>query len=146
MGAGQFLRDYRRSTKTRKALAHRKMVLQRKQKAQTRSMKVHLPQIKQDRSPFKQVSHGRLVALVDHSKEQGLKKLYTKCELEKLCSAYGIDCRSSWNKSKLAQELSSSIRSNTYIPVFQVLNEFTVNAVPNDHNQQAIPRLILRLA
>ena len=48
MGAGQFLRDFRRDYHLRKSLAHRKAVLQRKEKANERRMKVPLKEIEQD--------------------------------------------------------------------------------------------------
>lgn len=144
MGAGQFLRDYRRTTKLKKAMAHRKTVLQRKQKAKTKSLKVHIPQIQQDRTPFKQTSHGRLITLLEHSKERGMQKIYTKMELMKLCSAYAINVRTSWNKSKLMQELASAIRANTNIPSPQLINEYTI-CPPAIEDRNAVPRVRIRV-
>ena len=42
MGAGQFLRDFRRDYHIKKSLAHRKAVRQRKDKADEKRMKVQL--------------------------------------------------------------------------------------------------------
>ena len=57
MGAGQFLRDFRRDYHIKKSLAHRKTVLIRKEKDKGRRMKVYLSQIEQDRSHRKRSSH-----------------------------------------------------------------------------------------
>ena len=65
MGAGQFLRDFRRDFQIKKSLAHRKEVLEKKKKAEENKMKVHLPEIEQDRSTGKKMSHVRLLALVN---------------------------------------------------------------------------------
>ena len=54
MGAGQFLRDYRRHYHIQKSMAHRKAVLQ--SKAKEKKMKVNLEQIEQDRSVRKRCS------------------------------------------------------------------------------------------
>jgi hypothetical protein len=48
MGAGQFLRDFRRDFHIKKFLAHRKAVMERKEKAREKQMKVQLPEIEQD--------------------------------------------------------------------------------------------------
>ena len=53
MGAGQFLRDFRRDYHLQKSLAHRKSVLVRKEKLCKKQMKVHLAVISHDRSPGK---------------------------------------------------------------------------------------------
>jgi hypothetical protein len=59
MGAGQFFRDYRRAYYIQKSMAHRKVVLQRKEKAKKRKMKVLLKQIEEDKSVCKRRSHIR---------------------------------------------------------------------------------------
>ena len=78
MGAGQFLRDFRKDYHVRKSLAHRKAITQKKEKANEKRMKVHLQQIEQDRTPGKKVSHIRLLSLVNELKECGLARLYSK--------------------------------------------------------------------
>ena len=78
MGAGQFLRDFRRDYHLKKSLAHRKAVSQRKEKAEEKRMKVHMQQIEQDRSPSKKYSHVRLLSLVNELGYRGLVRLYAK--------------------------------------------------------------------
>jgi hypothetical protein len=65
----------------KKSLAHRKEVMEKKKKAEENQMKVHLPEIEQDRSASKKVSHIRLLALVNKLGEGGLKHLYKKNDL-----------------------------------------------------------------
>ena len=129
MGAGQFLRDFRRSSKIKRAAAHRKQVLQRKEKAATRKMKVQLPQIELDKSPNKQTSHAGLTTLLENSGEKGFQKVYTKAELLKLCQGYGVDFRASWNKQKLTELLATAIRGHVHIPVHHVFSNFTCETV-----------------
>ena len=57
MGAGQFLRDFRRDYHIQKSLAHRKSLMVRKEKSRKRQMKVHLAAIGQDRSRKESVAH-----------------------------------------------------------------------------------------
>ena len=76
MGAGQFLRDFRRDYHLKKSLAHRKSLMVRKEKARRREMKVKLVHISHDKSPRKKVSHTKLLALVDELKVDGLVSLY----------------------------------------------------------------------
>ena len=71
MGAGQFLRDFRRDFRLKKAMAHRKALLARKEKAEELRQKVDLAEIKKDKSPNKKSSHVRLVALPTQLKEVG---------------------------------------------------------------------------
>ncbi|XP_028412433.1 uncharacterized protein LOC114543612 [Dendronephthya gigantea] len=133
MGAGQFLRDLRRDFQIKKTMAHRKAVLERREKARQKRMKVNVPEIEQDRSPGKEVSHTRLVALVKQVKCNGMVQLYKKKELQKLCSSY--DCRflAKWNKTKLANELCRAIQSHSIMPCPQITSMFVV-----DHNQNSV--------
>ena len=84
MGAGQFLRDFRKEYQLKKSLAHRKAVLQRAEKAKRKKMKLHIPQIEQDKSNSKQLSHLKLCSLVNEVKTEGVKALYSKKELQQL--------------------------------------------------------------
>jgi hypothetical protein len=79
--------------------------MERKEKAREKQMKVQLPEIEQDWSPGKHISHTRLLALVSQLKFKGIVRLYKKKELQKLCSAYGCCYLAKWNKVKLADEL-----------------------------------------
>lgn len=139
MGAGQFLRDFRKDYHLEKTLAHRKSIMQKKERASKRKMKVHFAQIDHDSSKGKRISHLRLSALVGELKAEGLKTLYQKKELQKLCNAYNVRYLSRWNKDKLANDLSQAIMRNDAIPAFQVLSfyraellgEEQANMVPN---------------
>lgn len=111
MAANQFLRDFRRDFQIKKSTAHRKAVMERKEKARHEQMKVNLFEIKQDRSHGKEVSHTRLVALVNQVKSNGMVRLYKKSELHKLCSSYGCHYLAKWNKTKSANELCRAIVS-----------------------------------
>ena len=63
MGAGQFLREFRKDYKLQKTLAHRKSVLQKREKARRKKLKVPICQIESDTSKDKKLSHVRLRAL-----------------------------------------------------------------------------------
>ena len=143
MGAGQFLRDYRRDYHIQKSMAHRKAVLQRKAKAKEKKMKVNLKQIGQDRSVRKRCSHIRLLALVNELGAMGLKRLYRKKELSILCEAYGVNSLSSWNKSTLSTALSAKIAQCEFMPRHQVTSLYTVD-VQEEHNSNNIPVLKLQ--
>lgn len=129
MGAGQFLRDFRKDYHLEKTFAHRKSVMQKKERANRRKMKVHFAQIDQDSSKGKRVSHLRLLALVEDLKAEGLKTLYRKKELQKLCDAYNIKYLSRWNKAKLANDLFQAIVENEVIPAFQVLSVYRTELI-----------------
>ena len=90
MGAGQFLRDFRRDFHIKKSMAHREAVLQKKKKAEEQRLKVQIPEIERDRSTGKKVSHMRLLDLVNKLGSEGITRLYRKKELQHLCAAYNI--------------------------------------------------------
>lgn len=144
MGASQFLRDFRREFHIKKSHAHRKAVMKRKEKAREKQMKVQLPEIEQDRSPGKQVSHTRLLALVNQLQHKGVARLYKKKELQKLCSAY--DCRylAKWSKVKLANELCQVIPRYDNIPFHQITSVYAV--VPSQEFERDTTRIpVLRI-
>jgi hypothetical protein len=145
MGAGQFLRDFRRDFHIKKSLAHRKAVMERKEKAREKQMKVQLPEIEQDRSPGKHVSHTRLLALVSQLQYKGMVRLYKKRELQKLCSAYGCCYLAKWNKVKLANELCQVVPRCNIIPCHQITSMYTVEARHEyEHDTTRIPVLRIR--
>ena len=111
MGAGQFLRDFRRDYHIKKSLAHRKLLTSRLEKARKCQMKVHLTQ---DRSYGKRSSHIRLLALINEVKE-GIESLYKKPELLHLCDAYCVKLLRSWNKKIRAKALVQAIPVHVYI-------------------------------
>jgi hypothetical protein len=141
MGAGQFLRDFRRDFHVKKSHAHRQAVLERKEKAREKQMKVQLPQIEQDRSPGKHVSHTRLLALVNQLQYKGLVRLYKKRELQKLCSAYGCYYLAKWNKVKLANELCQVVRRCNIIPCHQITSVYTVEPIRQEHDHDNTTRI-----
>ena len=75
MGAGQFLRDFRKDYHVKKTVAHRKAVMQRKEKTEEKRMKVNIREIELARSVEKRASHGRLLALLSQVKEAGIARL-----------------------------------------------------------------------
>jgi hypothetical protein len=143
MGAGQFLREFRRDYRVQKSLAHRKAVLQRKEKAKERKMKVILKHIEQDKSAGKRLSHVRLLALVNEIGGTGLMRLYTKKELCMLCDAYDIDYASSWNKGRLSKSLAEKIAQCESMPHHQVTSLYSVTVQPAQNSATTIP--VLRL-
>ena len=145
LGAGQFLRDFRREFQLKKAMAHRKAVLARKEKAEEKKKKVEIADIREDRSPLKRLSHVRLVALAVEIKESGLMRLYKKKELEQLCVAYGIRNMAKWNKSRLAKELCQNITTCTEMLCHQSLSRFLIEEIPLPRNvSNRVPAIRLR--
>lgn len=145
MGANQFLRDFRRDFQIKKSTAHRKAVMERKEKARHKQMKVNLSEIKRDRSHGKEVSHTRLVALVNQVMSNGMVRLYKKKELHKLCSSY--DCRylAKWNKTKLANELCRTILRQDSMPCPQITSMYMVDQQQElIHDATRVPPLRLR--
>ena len=57
MGAGQFLRNFRKDYQLQKTLAHRKSILQKKEKANKKKLKVPIPQIEHDASKDKTIPY-----------------------------------------------------------------------------------------
>jgi hypothetical protein len=144
MGAGQFLRDFQRDFKIKKSMAHRKAVMEREQKAQEKQMKVHLPEIEQDRSTRKEVSHTRLVALVKQVTSTGIVRLYKKNELQKLCRSYNCRYLAKWNKAKLANELCHIIQRHNFIPCHQITSIYVTETCSVDQGDARILPLRIR--
>ena len=142
MGAGQFLRDFRRDFHIKKSMAHRQAVLQKKKKAEEKRLKVQIPEIEQDRSEDKKVSHMRLLDLVNKLGSEGITRLYSKKELQHLCAAYNIRLVSRWNKMKLALELAQAIPQFDAIPRYEITSTYTVDVVEGRSN--GIPVLRIR--
>jgi hypothetical protein len=144
MGAGQFLRDFRRDYHVKKSLAHRKSLMVRKEKMRRREMKVNLANIIHDKSPGKKVSHTKLLALVDELKEDGLVSLYKKKELQILCNAYACRFLSKWNKKQLASSLSEAIHMHEYMPCHQETSNYSVSVVDDVEDANRVPVLKIR--
>ena len=144
MGAGQFLRDFRRDYHLKMSLAHRKSLMVRKEKARRREMKVKLVHISHDKSPRKKVSHTKLLALVDELKVDGLVSLYRKEELKVLCNAYACRFLSKWNKRQLASSLSEAIRMHEDMPCHEETSNYSVHVVGDVEDVDRVPVLRLR--
>lgn len=144
MGAGQFLRDFRRDYHIKKSLAHRKSLLVRKEKLRKRQMKVHLTEICKDRSTRKKVSHTKLLSLVQEIKADGLVSLYKKVELQMLCKGYAVPFLSKWNKKKLASVLTAHIHQHEDMPCHQETSYYFVDVVGDHEATERIPILRLR--
>ena len=72
MGAGQFLHKFRKDYKLQKTLAHRNSVLQKREKASRKKLKVPICQIESNTSKDNKLSHVRLRALVAQLSTKGL--------------------------------------------------------------------------
>ena len=112
MGAGQFLRDYRRAYHSKKLAKHRKRVLQRKKRDAEKTEKVSLDDMSKDRSPGQSVSYCRLVAFSRKHGENGVRRFYLKAELQKLCRAANIPFAVKDNKAVLARRLVRALKGD----------------------------------
>ena len=81
MATCHFLRDFRRAYHLKKTVEHRKRVLQRKQVADERNDHPKFTSIMEDRSMGKQVSHCQLHLFVQKYGITGVKRVYTKDQL-----------------------------------------------------------------
>lgn len=111
MGAGQYIRDFRRDHHIMKTEAHRKRVQERKLVKERVADKVTLEAIKQDTSHEKQDSHNLLVALVTKRPDIFNTSTYTKKELKILFEAYEERLVTKWKKEKLNETHVLRIRS-----------------------------------
>lgn len=142
MATCQFLRDFRRACRLKKTAEHRKRVLQRKQVTAERNDHPKFETILADRSTGKQVSNHHLHFFAQKHGLAGVKRVYTKEQLEKLCRAYGIQVRTSHNKQQLAHGLVEALKamnSNDGIPHPHFLNRLRAQAEVNDG------RVVLRI-
>ena len=111
MGAGQYIRDFRRDNHIMKTEAHRKRVQERKLVKERVADKVTLETIKQDTSLDKQNAHNLVVALVTKRPDIFSTSTYTKNELKILFEAYNERFVSKWKKEKLSEILVLRIKS-----------------------------------
>ena len=91
MATCQFPRDFRQAYNLTKTAKHRKRVLQRKQVAAQCNEHVTFADIMEDRSAGKQMSHNHLYFFIQKHGVSGVKRVYTKDQLGKLCSAYKLE-------------------------------------------------------
>ena len=111
MATCQFLRDCRRAYHLKKTAEHKKRVLQCKQVAAQCSDHVISTDIIRDRSARKQISHNHLHSFVQKHSVAGVKRVYIKDPLGKLCNAYAIRVQTSDNKQQLSQSLVDAVFS-----------------------------------
>ncbi len=105
MGAGQYIRDFRRDYNIRKTERVEERVAD----------KVTLEAIKQDTSHQKQDSHNLLVALVTKSPDIFNSSAYTKKEIKILFQAYEERFAGSWKKEQLNEKLVLRIKSEGHM-------------------------------
>lgn len=142
MATCQFLRDFRRACRLKKTAEHRKRVLQRKQVAAERNDHPKFETILTDRSIGKRVSNRHLHFFAQKHGLVGMKRVYTKQQLVKFCSAYGFPVRTSHSKQKLAHGLVEALKernSNDGVSHPHYLNRLQARAEVNDG------RVVLRI-
>ena len=83
------------------------------------------------------------MALINEIQEKGMIRLYTKNELQKLCSAYGVNYTTKWNKSKIVKELTSKIKGCTEMPHHEAMSRFTVDLLVM-RSSEYNPLLVIR--
>jgi ATP-dependent DNA helicase PIF1 len=115
MGAGQYIRDFRRDHNIQKTEAHRKRVQERKLVKERVADKVTLEAIKQDTSHQKQDSHNLLIALVTKRPDIFNSSAYTKKEIKILFQAYEERFVGSWKKEQLNEKLVLRIKSEGHM-------------------------------
>ena len=123
MGIGEFLREYRRDFKLQKTEAHRKKVVEKKNKKDLTSSKVTLRSMKEDASASKKNSHQRLQVMVNDKETIFHTTVYSKSEIQLLCKAYGVVFKKNDNKVKLSDKLIPKIRNLHNIPFPHVIDE-----------------------
>ncbi|KAL9975411.1 hypothetical protein ACROYT_G012571 [Oculina patagonica] len=143
MATCQFLRDFRRAYNLKKTAEHRKRVLQRRQVAAQCNEHAKFADIMADRSTGKQISHNHLHSFIQKHGVAGVKRVYNKDQLGKLCRAYGIRVITSHNKQQLSQSLVDAVSSrdsNGNIPHPHYVSHLRAQAEVNDG------RILLRIS
>ena len=110
MSAGPFLRSFRRAFK----------------------VKINISQIEADGSTGKQISHCQLQALIGKIELEGLKRLYTRAELIKLCEAYDVTLGVRSNKKTILEALLPKISRSHSMPNFHVFVNYSVGRITCD--------------
>ena len=116
MGAGQFLRDFRRDNQIQRTEAHRKRVADKAKKDDAKKSKITIQEVKEDKSEGKVVTHKQLQALCTKHPKVFESRLYSKNELAPFFAAYGIIFRSSFTKARLNEILIAEIMKHDFIP------------------------------
>lgn len=129
MGAGQFLRDFRRSLNLKRSEELRKKVLKKRKEVEERNAIVRWDDVIADTSPGKVAIHGQLVACVRQYGCGPIRKNYTKAQLVRLCLAYDVPSNSRANKDTLAVPLAAAIEEAAVITFPDYLNNLRCAAV-----------------
>ena len=123
MGAGQYLRNFRRDFQWKKKEAHRKKVLMRSQKEALLSGKVQMDSIKSDTSTNKVSSHILLLAMLEkHPRIFHETRLYTNKDPTILLKAYGVSQKG--KKEVMAEALVAAIKGNSCLPKADVFDDW----------------------
>lgn len=93
MGANQFVKEFRRKWQVKKAMAHRQMVMARKDKRVQQEAKVPVSEIIADQSDHKERSHHRMKELISKFGDAILRKSLHTCRAN-------FTEQSIWAKSK----------------------------------------------
>ena len=121
-GAGQFLHDFRRDYQIKRTEVHRKRVIEKAKKEDSKKSKVTIQQIKEDTSLGKVVTHKQLQALCTKDPKVFENRLYSKTEIASFFSAYGIPFRRSFSKARLNEVVIAEILKQNCIPNAESLN------------------------
>jgi len=116
MGAGQFLRDFRKETKLKKTEAHRKKIQMKAAKKVETESKVTIESISKDTSPGKVNSHTRMKAMIVSNPGILNSRVYLKSELQLLCKVYSVPFKSSYNKESLSASFANQIERIHLMP------------------------------
>lgn len=116
MGANQFVKDFPQKWQVKKAMAHRQMVMVRKERQLQKESKVNMKEIEEDHCPQKEKSDNQLKGLISKFGNAVLANLYTRAELVTLCKGYGLNPASSMNKALIGKNLARKIDSCTNVP------------------------------
>ncbi len=111
MGAGQYLRDFRRDAKWQKTEAHRVKVMQRSEKNTLKKDQVSLDEIRSDTSEGKVSSHVMLRGLVEKHPNIFETRIYRNDDIKVLLKAYNIKPKG--KKEDMAKQFAAAIHANT---------------------------------
>ena len=123
VGGKQFLKDLTREVTLKKSLAHRSMVLIRKNKQERRRAKIPISQFERDSSHRKRDSHCCLRSQLLKYGEAFLWTVYTIPELKRLCEAYGVKSGNG-KKATIGAKLAPVIIASNDVKFPHLLNRY----------------------
>lgn len=128
----------------KRSAEHRKKVLQRQQVLNEKRSAVQFQDILADDSEGKAVSHYRLVSYVKKFGAASFTKMYTKEQLTRMSSAYGVEVSSRANKTTLSSNLIPVLQSCANIPNPCFVNEYRAEASVDENLQRVVLRISRR--